>query len=127
MLDATSHGYDLDLFPEARHNINGPQDAPDDQGRDDQGWVNALRMEAMAPVQDQLRQPRHRDPFVIVPRYMDHVPDVLVTEEFKQELVNHYPVQAFDNLCQAVAHYLAVREYVYNTLQDLDLRGTLES
>lgn len=83
-------------------------------------------MEATAPVQDQLRQPRHRDPFVIVPRYMDHVPDVLVTEEFKQELVNHYPVQAFNNLCQAVAHYLAVREYVYNTLQDLDLRGTPE-
>jgi hypothetical protein len=104
--EAYSAGYDLDLFPLGS----------DDGDEVIRGAIEATAMSSTAPEVDQQRLSHHRDPFVVVPRYMDQLPEILQTEEFRSQLQVRFPVEAWADKRSAIDLYLAVRSYIWDVV-----------
>jgi hypothetical protein len=109
VVDAAASGFDLNLFP-----LESQDEAILRENRPEQ--LNIMDMDATDPIADQIRAPRVRDPYVVVPRYMDHVPPLLSTYEFRQGLEQRFPIQQWVSIIDATQYYLAVREFVYDTI-----------
>jgi hypothetical protein len=118
-MDAYSSGFDLDLFPELP--AAGPLVVDLARQRlQPAATISAMDMEATDPLVDQRRQPRVRDPHVVVPRYMEAVPPLLTSEAFNLDLELRFPLLDWANLREAVHHYLAVRQHVHDSLDLLE-------
>lgn len=106
LMDATNNGFDLDLFPQHAEQAEQLYNER----------VPVIDMPAIAPSFDQLRQPTAFDQHVIVPRYMDELPELLQSQEFNHLLHNRYPNKPWSTLGEAVNQYLAVREFVHDAI-----------
>jgi hypothetical protein len=71
-------------------------------------------MPTSEPARDQHHLPGPRDPYVVVPRYRDHIPPICHTTQFQDALSTHFPPQDYQNNDQAISQYLRLRAWTWD-------------
>jgi hypothetical protein len=103
LAEAYNAGFDLDLYPSTLGDIDTVS-----------GRYNVSAMPTAEPVRDQHHLPGRKDPYVVVPRYRDHLPPVCNTAEFEIALRTYFPPQVYATNDHAISQYLRLRAWTWD-------------